>query len=78
MEEQNLEHAAVVRLQPGDVVLFRSPKTFHVEQRAAVVAMLNEVFPNHESIILEGGQEIAVLRPKAGFMSKLRRAGWVA
>jgi len=33
--------------------------------------MLNEVFPDHESIILEGGQDIAVLRPRPGFFRRL-------
>jgi hypothetical protein len=35
--------------------------------------MLNEVFPNHESVILEGGQDIAVLRPEPGFIDRLFR-----
>lgn len=57
------ESAEVVSLRPGDVVLFRCPMVLNNNQRAQTVAMLNEVFPDFESIILDGGTDIAVLRP---------------
>ena len=40
-------------------------------QRARVVEVLGEMFPYHESIILDGGQDIAVLRPEPGLQSFL-------
>lgn len=67
------ESAAVVSLRPGDVLLFRVPGLLRPEQRARVVDLLNEVFPDHESVILEGGQDIAVLRPEPGFFGRMWR-----
>lgn len=65
------ESAAVVSLRPGDVVLFRCPQVLRAKQRDSVVDMLNEVFPGHESVILDGGQDIAVLRPEPGWLGRL-------
>jgi hypothetical protein len=65
------ESAAVVGLRPGDIVLFRCPMRLNDKARAEVVDMLNEVFPNHESVILDGGQDIAVLRPEPGVIGRM-------
>jgi hypothetical protein len=77
MDAENLlsvfESVAMARLRPGDVLLFRCSGQLHASTRAHIVEMLNEVFPNHESIILEGGQDIAVLRPEPGFIDRLFR-----
>ena len=62
------EPAKVVRLRPGDVVLFRCPMKLLPAQRARVVEVVGEMFPYHESIILDGGQDIAVLRPEPGLL----------
>ena len=56
------ESASVVSLRAGDVVLYRCQQALNRTQREQVAAMLNEVFPDHESVILDGGQESAVLR----------------
>jgi hypothetical protein len=61
----------VATLGPNDVVLYRVPGTLTAASRTVIVDMLNEVFPNHESIILEGGQDIAILRPKSGWLRRL-------
>jgi hypothetical protein len=65
------EPCDVVTVQPGDVILYRCPMRLADAQRAEVMAMLNEVFPNHESMVLDGGQDIAVLRPVPGFFARL-------
>jgi hypothetical protein len=67
------ESAVVVRLRPGDVVLFRSPTRLSDGGRAQIVALLNEVFPAHESIVLEGGQDVAVLRPEPSLIARVMR-----
>lgn len=66
-----LETAVVVSLQPGDIVLFRTPDRLSKPQRDHIVQMLDEVFPAHESIVLEGGQDIAVMRPEPSFLRRL-------
>lgn len=65
------ESVNVASLQPGDVVLFRCPNRLGPNQHAAAVEMLNEVFPDHESVILDGGQDIAVLRPEPGLLKRI-------
>jgi hypothetical protein len=61
----------VANLRPGDVVLLRCDAKLNDKQRAVVIDMLNEVFPNHESVILDGGQDIAVLRPEPGMLGRM-------
>lgn len=65
------ESANVVSLRAGDVVLFRCQHRLPPAAREQVVDMLNEVFPDHESVILDGGQDIAVLRPEPGLFGRL-------
>lgn len=60
----------VARLQPGDVILFRTPNLMSGEQRQRIVALLEQLFPDHESLILEAGQDIAVLRPEGGCVAR--------
>ena len=67
------DSAKVVRLRAGDVLLFRCPKRLSDSQRACAEKMLNEIFPNHESLILDGGQDIAVLRPEPGTVRRIWR-----
>lgn len=67
------ESAAVVSIRPADVVLFRCQQKLTKVQRAEAVEMLNEVFPDHESVILENGADIAVLRPEPGLVGRVMR-----
>lgn len=61
----------VVSLRAGDVLLFRCQARLNDARRAQVVEVLNEVFPGYESMILDGGQDIAVLRPEPGLFKRL-------
>lgn len=67
------ESAAVVRLRPGDVLLFRCPRHLNDVQRARALDVLNGVFGEYESMILDGGQDLAVLRPEPGLLGRLFR-----
>jgi len=67
------ESASVVRVRPGDVLLFRCPERLTDARRAHATKVLNEVFPNHETMILDGGQDVAILRPEPGFFARLFR-----
>lgn len=73
------ESAAVVELKPGDVLLFRCTTLLSPEQRRRAEAVLDSVFPGHECMILHGGQDLAVLRPRPGairrFWARLRHRG---
>jgi hypothetical protein len=70
------ESAAVVELKPGDVLLFRCPMTLSPEQRERAEAVLDEVFPAHDCMILHGGQDLAVLRPRPGLIRRLWQKVW--
>ena len=65
------ETAEVATLKPGDVVLFRCHQGLSDEQRAKAAQVLDIVFPGHECMILDGGQDIAVLRPEPGLFARL-------
>ncbi len=65
------ETAAVVSLKPGDVLLFRCHQNLTDEARAKAAAVLDDVFAGHECMILDGGQDIAVLRPQPGLIARL-------
>lgn len=65
------ESVNVVSLQPGDVVLFRCPNRLNDNQRAETVEFLDEIFPDHESVILDNGQDIAVLRRAPGLLKRI-------
>lgn len=67
------ESAAVVSLRPGDVLLFRCHQNLTSGQREKAAEVLDAVFPGHETMILDGGQDIAVLRPQAGFLARLMK-----
>jgi hypothetical protein len=75
METENplsvFESARVVTLRPGDVVLFRCPQVLSRTDHLRATAVLNEVFPGHECMVLEGGQDVAVLRPEVGWFARL-------
>lgn len=62
-----------IRLEPKDIVVFTAPAALTMATRGPIVDMLNAVFPAHESIILEAGQDIAVLRPVAMARKRHRR-----
>ncbi len=63
----------VVSLRTGDVVLFRCQNHLSDKQREEAADMLNEVFPQYESMILDNGQDIAVLRPDPGWFGRMFR-----
>lgn len=61
----------VISLRAGDVVLFRCPNRLSDKQREEAAEMLNEVFPDYETMILDAGQDIAVLRPEPGIIGRM-------
>ncbi len=67
------ESATVVRVRPGDVLLFRCPGHLNQAQREGCIEVLDRVFPDHESLILDGGQDLAVLRPEPGLIARAWR-----
>ncbi len=86
MSEENplsvFESVNVVSLRPGDVLLFKYPKRLPDDARASAREVLSATFPNHDFIILDGGQDISVLRPEPGWFGRMFArakggAGWL-
>jgi hypothetical protein len=67
------ETVNVVSLKPGDVLLFRCHQNLTKDQRDEATKVLDLVFAGHECMILDGGQDIAVLRPASGLFARVWR-----
>jgi hypothetical protein len=73
MEEHPLsvfESVKVASLRPGDVVLFRCRRLLSAIERERATDVLNSIFPDNEVLILDDGQDVAVLRPESRFWVK--------
>lgn len=57
---QILEHAQVMNLAPGDVIILRSEGRLTMEQAEALRQRVEGMFPGHQVIVLGGGLELAV------------------
>lgn len=68
----DIESVSVARVRPGDVLIFRCAQKLSGVQRERVESLLNETFGDIDMLILDGGQEITIMRP-----SLLRRL-WAA
>lgn len=65
-DEVEFESASVMRLQPGDVLLFRSPDRLTMEQSTRVSGILEKLFPSHEIFVIDAGQDLMAVRPAKG------------
>ena len=62
-DEYEFESVSVMRLQKVDVLLFRSPERMLEARRTRQMAILEKLFPSHEILMLEGGEDLTVIRP---------------
>lgn len=62
-----LEHLSVVRVQPGDTIVFRVSPDWRpsFEEYQRVVDETKGAFPDNRVLVLTGGTELAVIRPEA-------------
>lgn len=58
-----LESATVLRLQPGDTIVFRTPDHLTEQQYRDIHDRTTSQFPGHKVAVLEGGLEIGIIRP---------------
>lgn len=61
--EIGLPDLSQVHLQPGDVLVFRHEKQISDALEALIKEQCAKLFPDHPVIVLDGGLELAVLRP---------------
>lgn len=57
-----LKHLSVVRLEPGDTLVFRSPHALSWEKIRRFQESVGPVFPNHLAIVLDQGMELSIVR----------------
>lgn len=61
------EAVKVLELQPGDVLVFRTPAPLSSEQIAQAKEFLSGMFPERRCLILDAGCDVEVLRePEPG------------
>lgn len=56
--------ARALRLQPGDVIVMTFPDPLKPHEREYWGGILNEAFPDHDSLLLDNGADLSVLRPR--------------
>lgn len=61
--EITLFNLSRVDLKPGDVMVYRHPKQVDAASIASIKKQLADVFPGHQVCVVDGGAELAVLRP---------------
>jgi hypothetical protein len=59
-----LEEARILRLEPGDVIVLRTPLRLSFEQIAELEEQVTDRFPSHKAIVLAGGMELTIARPE--------------
>lgn len=61
--EIELTEAAIVRVEPGDVIVARYPMRVSAAQAAGVLEALERWFPGHQVGLMDSGGEVTVVRP---------------
>ena len=64
LDAEILLHASVLAVAPGDIIVFRSEKDISSARCASIMERADRIWPNNKSIVLTGGLEVGVLRPK--------------
>ena len=62
VELESLASLSTLHLHPGDVIVLSVPNGLTAQQRQHWQDALESIWPAHDSLILEGGQDISVLR----------------
>jgi hypothetical protein len=55
---------SLVRLQPGDVIVYRTDEVLDERQREAAIVYLQREFPGHRVLVVDAGGELQILRPE--------------
>lgn len=61
-DEVEFESASVMRLQPGDVLVFRTAQRLSAEQCDRIGNTIEGLFPGHTCFVIEGGAELMAIR----------------
>ena len=58
-----LEHLSVLRLEPGDIIVLRSPRMLQLDAVKRLSAEAQARFPDNKVLVLMDGVDIGVVRP---------------
>jgi hypothetical protein len=64
-DQYGFESVRVMRLQPGDTIALHVKDHLTNMARAVLHDQLKRTFPDHETIIVDGGAELSIARPDA-------------
>ena len=53
----------VARIEPGDTVIYRTEEILEDKQRDYVLNFLRKEFPEQRVLVVDGGDELQVIRP---------------
>ena len=66
MADAEIKEVEVLRLLPGDVIIFKSPRQLKDAEAIALKERLEEAFPENRTLILDGGCDLSVMREGNG------------
>lgn len=58
-----LRHLSVVKIEPGDVLVFRSPNVLSLRQIEYLSEAVKREFPDVRCMVLSEGVELGIVRP---------------
>lgn len=62
LSERELPHVQVVRLRPGDVLVFHVENPLTDQEFEDIAASAKKLFPHNEAMVIEAGTRLAVVR----------------
>lgn len=57
-----LEHLQVLRLEPGDILVFTFPGSMSVAHTESVLESMHREFPGHKALVIDQGGLLGVIR----------------
>lgn len=60
-----IQALGILSVEPGDVVVIKSPRMLSQEQSARIIGEAKRVITDNEVVILDGGLDIEILRKAA-------------
>lgn len=58
----SVKEVEILRVQPGDIVVFKSPSHIDMYTGGKLKEIMHQIFPDNQSMILGSGDSIEILR----------------
>lgn len=65
MEAEFIEHLGVLKIEPGDTIVIKSPVLLSTEQVERIKECVSRHFPQNRVMLLEAGKDIGVIKSTA-------------